>query len=63
MKRVKRLKLRKWVKVVIILTILIVLILNVSARSKQTDKIAKQCDKEKGYICSYYEVKQYQSHR
>ena len=62
MKKSKR-KLKKWVKVTlnILLTILIGLILGFILKKgiDDFDERAKQCDLDRGYTCSYYDVRQY----
>jgi hypothetical protein len=62
MKKSKR-KLKKWVKVTlnILLTILIGLILGFILKKgiDDFDELAKQCDLDRGYTCSYYDVRQY----
>lgn len=62
MKRTKR-RLKKWVKVVlyILLTISIGLILGFVLKKGLNDfeELARQCDQDRGYTCSYYDVRQY----
>lgn len=62
MKRTKR-RLKKWVKVTlyILLTIIIGLILGIVLKKglNDFDELARQCDQDRGYTCSYYEVRQY----
>lgn len=59
----KRYRLKKWVKVTlnILLTIIICLILGLMFKKGINDfeEIARQCDRDRGYYCSYYEVRQY----
>lgn len=62
MKRTKR-RLKKWVKVTlyILLTISIGIILGLALKKgiNDFDELARQCDQDRGYTCSYYEVRQY----
>lgn len=62
MKRTKR-RLKKWVRVTlhILLTIIIVLILGLAIKKGINDlgDLARQCDQDRGYTCSYYEIRQY----
>ena len=61
MKKTK-LKLKKWVKVTlaILVTIITALILiNLTEGAKDFENLAKKCDKDKGYTCSYYDIRQY----
>lgn len=62
MKRTKR-RLKKWVKVAlyILLTISIGLILGFVLKKglNDFDELARQCDQDRGYTCSYYDVRQY----
>ena len=62
MKKSKR-KLRKWVKVTlnILLTISICLILGLIIKKgvDNFEELAKQCDQDRGYTCSYYDIRQY----
>ena len=62
MKKTK-LKLRKWVKVTlaILLTIIaaLILIILIMEGAKDFENLAKQCDKDRGYTCSYYDIRQY----
>lgn len=59
----KKLKLRKWVKVmiVIILSIITIFVLAhfILKSIMNFDIYAKKCDKEKGSICTYYEVQKF----
>ncbi len=59
----KKCKLKTWVKVTltILLTITIGLILGLILKKGVDDfeELARQCDQDRGYTCSYYEVRQY----
>lgn len=59
----KKLKLKYWVKVTLIvaLTIIIGLILGLIIKKGVDDfeELARQCDQDRGYTCSYYEIRQY----
>lgn len=59
----KKRRLKKWVKntLYILLTIVIGLILGLILKKGADDfeKLARQCDSDRGYTCSYYEVRQY----
>lgn len=56
-------KLKTWVKVTltILLTISIGLILGLIIKKGTDDfeELARQCDQDRGYTCSYYDVRQY----
>lgn len=60
---IKKIRLKNWVKNV--LTILSVALISsilalIFIKSiNDIDKLAKQCDADRGYTCSYYEVRQY----
>lgn len=59
----KKRKFKTWVKVTltILLTITIGLILGLILKKGVDDfeELARQCDQDRGYTCSYYEVRQY----
>ena len=59
----KKCKLKTWVQVTltILLTITIGLILGLILKKGVDDfeELARQCDQDRGYTCSYYEVRQY----
>lgn len=59
----KKRRLKKWVKYClnIALLILIAIIFAILVKSQLNDynKVAQQCDLEKGHVCSYYEIRQY----
>lgn len=59
----KKLRLRKGVKFTlnILLTIIIVLILALVIKKglNDFDELARQCDLDRGYTCSYYDIRQY----
>lgn len=59
----KKRKLKKWVKVTlkIILIIIIGLILGqiIKKGFNNYEKLASQCDREHGYTCSYYDIRQF----
>lgn len=59
----KKRKLKTWVKVIltVLLTIIIGLILGFILKKGSNDfeELARQCDQDRGYICSYYEIRQY----
>jgi len=56
----KKRKIKTWVRVTltILLTIIIGLILGLIIKKGVDDfeEIARQCDKDRGYTCSYYDV-------
>ena len=58
----KKLKLRKWVKVLLKYIIIVLIGLGIGIillkGLENFNKYAKICDNEKGYTCSYYEVRQ-----
>lgn len=53
-----KLRLRKWVKITIIILIGLGISLAILKGIENFNKYAKICDNEKGYTCSYYEVRQ-----
>lgn len=59
----KKRRLKKWVKVTlsILSTIIVgfILALILMKGANNFEELAKQCDKDRGYICSYYDVRQY----
>lgn len=59
----KKLKLKPWVKktLLIILTITIGLILGLIIKKgvENFEELARQCDQDRGYTCSYYDIRQY----
>ena len=59
----KKLILREWVKYFILIVVMILISFLVSkfviSSDNDFEKQAKRCDKEKGSICSYYEVRQF----
>lgn len=59
----KKRKLRKWFKytlsVLVTIFITIVLTMIFKQEMKLLNDMAHQCDAEKGYMCSYYEIRQY----
>ena len=59
----KKCKLKTWVKVTltILLTITIGLILGLILKKGVDDfeELARQCDQDRGYTCSYYDIRQY----
>ena len=59
----KKCKLKTWVKVTltILLTITIGLILGLIIKKGVDDfeELARQCDQDRGYTCSYYDIRQY----
>ena len=59
----KKRKLKTWVRVTptILLTIIIGLILGLIFKKGVDDfeELARQCDQDRGYTCSYYDVRQY----
>ncbi len=59
----KKRKLRKWFKytlgALVTISITIVLTMIFKQEMKSFNDIAHQCDLEKGYTCSYYEIRQY----
>ena len=57
MKRKYRLK--KWVKVTLAISVFIILALLVKKGVNDFEDLAKQCYKEYGYTCTYYDIRQY----
>lgn len=59
----KKRKLKTWVKItllVLLSTILsLILCLLIKKGVNDFEELARQCDQERGYTCSYYEVRQY----
>lgn len=59
----KKRKLKTWVKVtltiLLIITIGLILGLIITKGINNFEELARQCDQDRGYTCSYYEVKQY----
>ncbi len=59
----KKRKLKTWVKItlIIILTITFGLILGliITKGINNFKELARQCDQDRGYTCSYYEIRQY----
>lgn len=59
----KRIKLKKWARVTIAIILFIIagylLAHFILGSMHEFDDISKKCDKDKGYTCSYYEVRQY----
>lgn len=59
----KKYKFKKWVRclltILVVSIIVFVLIFLLLQNEKEFDKYANKCDQEKGYTCSYYEVRQY----
>ena len=53
----KKYRLKKWVKVTI--SVFIILALLVKKGVNDFEDLAKQCDKEYGYTCTYYDIRQY----
>lgn len=62
MKRTKR-RLKKWVRYTLYTLLIIALgfifALILKSGVDNFDRIAQECDKDRGYTCSYYEVRQY----
>lgn len=62
MKRTKR-RLKKWVRytlyTLLIIAIGFVLALILKSGMDNYDELARQCDEDRGYTCSYYEIRQY----
>lgn len=58
-----KLRLKKWVKITLAILLIIlmalILILTIMKGVKGFEELAKQCDQDKGYTCSYYEIRQY----
>lgn len=59
----KRMKLKKWAKVTIAIIVFIIagylLAHFILDSMNDFEEAAKKCDKDRGYTCSYYEVRQY----
>ncbi len=54
---------KKWVKyclnIALLISIAIIFALLVHSQLNNYNKVARQCDIERGYTCSYYEIRQY----
>lgn len=56
----KKLRLRLWVRVLLVIIAIAGLVLILLCVPKNNfDELAKQCDEDKGYTCSIYEIEQY----
>ena len=59
----KKIRLKKWFKytlgALVTISITIVLTMIFKQEMKLLNDMAHQCDAEKGYTCSYYEIRQY----
>lgn len=59
----KKYRLKKWVKVTLnilcAISVFIILALLVKKGVNDFEDLAKQCDKEYGYTCTYYDIRQY----
>lgn len=59
----KKYKLKTWVKVTLFIlftiSVITILILFLMKGENDFEKLARQCDEDRGYTCSYYEVRQY----
>lgn len=59
----KKRRFKKWVKYTLFalatISVAIVLAMVFKQEMKSFNDVAQQCDLEKGYACSYYEVRQY----
>ncbi len=58
MKKTK-LKLKKRVKVTLVIITTLIFTNLIMEGAKYFEKLANQCDEDKGYICSYYDIRQY----
>ena len=54
---------KRMIKEIIIISIMALLIIGVTLLSKNNNTIERQCDKEKGRTCTYYEVRQFELNR
>ena len=63
MKKKKKKRLKRWVrvaiKVIVTLIILGILAIFIGKIISNYNDLATQCDLEKGYTCSHYEISQY----
>lgn len=61
--KVRKRRLKKWVKyclnIALLISIAIIFAILVHSQLNNYSKVARQCDREKGYTCSYYEIRQY----
>ena len=59
----KKRRLKKWVKVTLnilcAISVFIILALLIKKGVNDFEDLAKQCDKEYGYTCTYYDIRQY----
>lgn len=59
----KKYRLKRWVKVTLnilcTISVFIILALLVKKGVNDFEDLAKQCDKEYGYTCTYYDIRQY----
>mgnify|MGYP007057044525 FL=1 len=59
----KKYRLKKWVKVTLnilcTISVFIILALLVKKGVNDFEDLAKQCDKEYDYTCTYYDIRQY----
>lgn len=62
---IKKRRLKRWVrvaiKVIVTLIILGILTIFIGKIVSNYNDLATQCDQEKGYTCSHYEISQYRS--
>ena len=60
---IRKKRLKRWVrvaiKVIITLIILGILTIFIGKISSNYNDLAMQCDQEKGYVCSHYEINSY----
>ena len=55
----KKRKLKKWVKVTLFILFITIITLIIMKGVNDFKKLANDCDKSKGYICTYYEIRQH----
>lgn len=60
---IKKRRLKRWVKVTIILIISLIILgivtIFITKISNNYNELARQCDQDRGYTCSHYEISQY----
>lgn len=52
----KKKKLKIWVKIVLLLIAFVIIYFLISKRIETLKQLTSECDKEKGYTCSYYDI-------
>lgn len=60
---IKKRRLKRWVKVTIILIISLIILgivtIFITKVASNYNELARQCDQDRGYTCSHYEIGQY----